>query len=328
MRCSRMDSRSRRWGLILAGGDGKRLLPLTRLITGDDRPKQFCAIQGDETLLGRTRSRVSRSILPSQTLLILTRKHEAFYRDQVVGIPRSRLLVQPSNQGTAPAILYSLLHLRQLDSEGLIAIFPSDHHFSDDETFAFHIESAFSAAASRPEMVVLLGVTPETPEVEYGWIEPGVPLEDPVSSSVYRVSRFWEKPSGMLASDLMDRGCLWNTFVMVGHVQAFLRLIHHAIPRLATAFENIRPSFTTASEASALCDVYGGISASSFSQDVLSVQSGDLTAPRCAGLRWSDLGEPSRVLSVLNETGAPMRFTPHSEEDQVATVQYDTRQRA
>ena len=53
---------SHRWGVILAGGDGKRLLPLTRSITGDDRPKQFCALTGRETLLDQTRRRVSRMI--------------------------------------------------------------------------------------------------------------------------------------------------------------------------------------------------------------------------------------------------------------------------
>jgi len=77
-------------------------------------------------------------------------------------------------------------------------------------------------------MVVLLGVTPETP-VDYGWIEPGVLLGELESGSVYRVGRFWEKPSRMLASDLMDRRCLWNTFIMVGHVKAF-HLIRCAVP--------------------------------------------------------------------------------------------------
>jgi mannose-1-phosphate guanylyltransferase len=106
----------------------------------------------------------------------------------------------------------------------------------------------------------------------------------------------------------MDRGCLWNTFIMVGHVQTFLRLVRCAVPKLMEAFDRIRPSFTTASEASALSDLYGGISSTSFSQEVLSAQSTKLAVLHCAGLRWSDLGEPSRVVSVLHNLGASMEI--------------------
>src|ERR1035438_340978 len=114
------------------------------------------------------------------------------------------MLIQPSNQGTAPAILYSLLRLREVDPHGVVAFFPSDHPFSDDEAFTGHIDSACAAAESRPEMVILLGIPPDTPEAGYGWIEPGIPLGSPVPDSVCRVSRFWEKPDYSLASTLME----------------------------------------------------------------------------------------------------------------------------
>src|SRR5579871_4798338 len=102
---------STRWAVILAGGDGKRLLPLTRKITGDDRPKQFCALTGGETLLKGTRRRVARIIPGHQTLLMLTRTHERYYADVVTEVPSSCLLIQPHNHGTALAITYALTRL-------------------------------------------------------------------------------------------------------------------------------------------------------------------------------------------------------------------------
>jgi len=317
------DVHCHRWGLILAGGDGRRLLPLTRKITGDDRPKQFCPVVGDETLLYQTRRRISRLVPRWRTLLLLTKTHESFYADRIAGMPSSSVLIQPCNRGTAPAILYSLMRLSEIDPKGIVAFFPSDHYFSNDEAFVRQIDAAYETAAFRPELVVLLGITPETPEIEYGWIEPDFPLENPVSDSVCRVNRFWEKPDQALASALMDRGCLWNSFVMVGHVYAFLSLVRHALPDLVESFESIRQSFFTTAEQAAVRDLYSAIPAVSFSQEVLPVQPGNLAVLRATGLGWSDLGNPNRVLSVIENRGVQTEWrfkSSYGEQRQPAGV--------
>jgi mannose-1-phosphate guanylyltransferase len=295
-----VDPGNRRWGVILAGGDGKRLLPLTKRIAGDSRPKQFCAIMNGQTLLAQTRCRVERMVQPRQTLLVVTKTHECFYSDQLNETPSRSLLVQPCNRGTAPAILYSLLRLRESDPNAIVAFFPSDHHFEDNEALVAHVDSAFQSATSSGK-VVLLGIQPGSPEVEYGWIETGAALTNDPSGTVFEVSRFWEKPTPSLASALMERGCLWNSFLMVGQVDAYLGLVRRALPLLLESFESIRPSLLTEREPAALVDLYSGIHGNNFSHEVLAKSPNDLAVLSSANLGWTDLGNSSRVLSVLGE---------------------------
>src|SRR5215831_200722 len=112
------------WALLLAGGDGRRLRPLTRIIAGDDRPKQFCQILPGHTLLEVTERRVARVVPSQRTLVALTRAHERYYRPLLQNRPARALLVQPENRGTAPAILYGALRIAADAPLATVATFP------------------------------------------------------------------------------------------------------------------------------------------------------------------------------------------------------------
>lgn len=294
------------WGVILAGGDGKRLLPLTRLIAGDDRPKQFCVVNGESTLLRQTIDRVSPLIESQRTFLSLTGIHRQYYLEEVCDIPVCRLLVQPENKGTTPAILYSLLRIEALDSGALVAIFPSDHHFSNLDGFYDHMLRAVKIATSHPNKAVLLGIVAESPEESYGWIEPNRAPEGCHTAGLFTVRRFWEKPTYSQAMDLMHRGCLWNSFVMVGYAKCFLAMARRAVPALYRRFAVLRHAVATPREQYAIAEIYAEISASSFSNDVLAAAPRNLLVMRAAGLGWTDLGEPARVLRMLRRKSPPL----------------------
>ena len=217
------------WTLILAGGDGTRLRPLTRQIAGDARPKQFCPLLDGETLLDRTRRRADLLSRPDHQVVVVTRSHEPYYRPLVADLAPGRLVVQSRNRGTAPGLLYPLLRIAELAGDVPVAVFPSDHFVDDDAAFVGAVRSAVEGVHARPDLVVLLGVEASEPETEYGWIEPAaraLPLD---GEPVFPIRRFWEKPSAELAADLLTRGCLWNSFVMVGRISRLPRSVRHRL---------------------------------------------------------------------------------------------------
>jgi mannose-1-phosphate guanylyltransferase len=291
--------RARRWGVVLAGGDGNRLRKLTRFICGDDRPKQFCPLVANQTLLEQTRIRAEQ-IIPSQQILFpLTRSHRAFYL-QEQGIRPSQRVIQPANKGTAPPIVYSLLSIEQQDEDAIVAILPCDHHYPDERVFAAALEASFDIAARRSGSVVLLGAPPQGPETEYGWIELG-PSADCADGASFHVQGFVEKPSSHIARQLLERGSLWNTFVMVGHVRGFLKMVNTALNGLVEALRKSR--LWAGSEAHLDDSLYEHIQSADFSRQVLTVQPQRLIALRLASGGWSDLGHSERVTAALRAAG-------------------------
>jgi mannose-1-phosphate guanylyltransferase len=300
---SRPISMTNRYAIILAGGDGTRLQSMTRAITGDNRPKQFVPVIGGTTLLDQTRRRVALTVAPEHTFIVVTQKHRHFYDSLAHEISPHLLLEQPHNKGTAPAILYALLRVATRSPKALVALFPSDHFFAGDEEFMSYVDTAFDAVRVQPQTVTLLGITPAGPEREYGWIEPQPSVIGNAARSITRVRRFWEKPSATLAASLMEHGCLWNSFVMVGRVDALLRMTRAALPKLYADLVALAPAFETTSERKALAELYSRIDDSNFSHEVLAVRPQDLAVMRVADVGWSDLGEPARVLATLAHLG-------------------------
>ena len=288
--------------LILAGGEGLRALPVTRALFGDDRPKQFCALVGREPLLVQAQRRASLVVPPSRTMLVLTRRHEQYYRGLVYGIPASSLVIQPSNRGTAAAVLYGLLRIARRTPSAPVVILPSDHWVSDEPVFMAHAAAAIGIVRAHSTAIVLLGVAPTRPEREYGWIEPSAPIEE-VWSDLHGVARFVEKPDPARALDLQQSGkSYWNTSVVAGQAEALLFLFAMAQPALVDTFLQAWPQLGTPSEAAAMERLYEGIPASDFSRDILAPHPESLSVLGVSGVTWEDIGNPERLQAAQRRT--------------------------
>ena len=254
------------------------------------------------------RQRAARSISPWHILFPLLRAHRPFFL-QEPGIRPSQRIIQPLDRGTAPAIANSILSIHQRDKNALVAILPCDHHYPDEPAFTAALEAAFHLAARHPASVVLLGVTPRNTETVHGWIELGQPVGDSAvdssavdssavgsSNDMFHVRSFCDRPSPRFAKQLADHGALWNTLVMVGHVDAFLDMINGARAGLANAFHGC---LWDGEEANIPERCYQRIYAVDFSRDVLSIQAPKLLALRADLPGWNDLRDPQSLIEVL-----------------------------
>jgi mannose-1-phosphate guanylyltransferase len=291
------------WALILAGGDGTRLRALTRQIAGDPRPKQFCPLLDGETLLDRTRRRVDLLTRPDRQVVIVTRPHEPYFRPLVTDLAPDRLVIQPNNRGTAAGLLYPLLRIADLAGDVPVAVFPSDHFVDNDAAFVGAVGGAVDTLAGDPDRVILLGIEAASAETEYGWIEPlGQPL-GPQAPPVLPIQRFWEKPAPDLAAELLSRGCLWNSFVMVGRVPAFIDLIRAGAPDLVRAFAPVQRALGSSRERAVVDRVYASLDPVNFSERVLEPSAARLGVVRLKGIEWSDWGNAERVFATIRRTG-------------------------
>ena len=288
------------WGVVLAGGEGTRLLPLTRHIASDSCPKQFCALTGSRTLLRQTLDRIFPLVPPERTVVVGTRAHWGYLHRELPG-PVPHRLVQPADRGTAPGILWPAHWVSWRDPEAVVAIFPSDHFVLQERAFLAYVRRAMRVVRERPELVVVLGLQPDGPEEEYGWIEPGEPV--PEAPECFRVRAFWEKPTAERARGLFRAGFLWNSLVLVARVNALVALGRAHLPDVTARLWRIGAFAGSEQEAWAVHQAFALMPSANFSRDVLACGDPSLVVLPVCGILWSDLGTPDRVVRTLRRVG-------------------------
>ncbi|HTO55825.1 MAG TPA: sugar phosphate nucleotidyltransferase [Myxococcota bacterium] len=274
------------WSIILAGGEGRRLRELTTTRAGVTVPKQFCSLNGGPSLLANTLQRAESVSKRERTVVVVSSRHERFWRDELRWLPSENVIVQPQARGTGPGLLLPLLSVLERDPAAEVLVLPSDHHVDDERTLHGAFESAFDAVRDDPRQIVLLGVTPDAPDTQYGWIVPadGAALARGASG----IELFVEKPDRETARSLLARGALWSSFLFASHGLGLLAAFSRAQSALVRAFAE-RP----------LEAVYRKIPSVDFSREVLERVADRLGVVRVPPCGWSDLGTPDRIASVL-----------------------------
>jgi mannose-1-phosphate guanylyltransferase len=282
--------------IVLAGGEGQRLAPLTRALYGTAVPKQFAVISGERSLMQTTIERAKALTTPSRISVVVTAHHEGVARQQLEPYPDVELVVQPRNLDTGPGLLLPLVRILTRDPSAHIIFLPSDHHVANPAPIVRALGE--TGRHELAERISLLGVMPTGPEVEYGWIVRGPQI---AHTAAFVVRRFHEKPNPSIADQLWRDGELWNTFISAGPAELFWTLARRHLPSHAERLERYAAALDGGNEGPALRAAYDGMTAANFSHAVLS-QAEHLAVLPVAGSGWCDWGSPQRVLASLAGT--------------------------
>jgi len=221
-------------------------------------------------------------------------------------------MLQPLNRETGPGVLLPVMHIYKRYPQSIVAVFPSDHFILEEERFMAHVDLAFRVVQQDPSLIVLLGIKPNRPEAEYGYILPNGKLSSLASMEVHGVESFIEKPQAQTATELGTRGALWNSMVMVFETKSFLSLVRLVAPALHRSFQPIYEAIGTSAETVVVEDCYRDMKQSNFSKDLLEVFAVQhrirLAVIPVNGVLWSDWGSAPRIMKILQETASIKRL--------------------
>jgi mannose-1-phosphate guanylyltransferase / mannose-6-phosphate isomerase len=284
------------WPVVLSGGSGARLWPLSRTMY----PKQLLALTEQLTMIQATAARVTETFGFQPMLVIAGEDHRFLIADQLVaqGQSPAAILLEPEGRNTAPAVALAALWAIAQDPEAVILVIPSDHVIRDVP--AFHAAIATALGAAQAGALVTFGIAPDGPETGYGYIRRGAAVGD----GIHAVARFVEKPDMATAIRLSTDGeHSWNAGIFLLHARTYLNELNRVSPDIATAMQQ---AFNTLSSDQSFIrpGKQAFLSSPSISIDYAVMEKTDKALVVPVSMGWSDVGSWDALWAISPQDSA------------------------
>jgi mannose-1-phosphate guanylyltransferase / mannose-6-phosphate isomerase len=282
------------WPVILSGGSGTRLWPMSRSLY----PKQLLPLTAADTMLQATARRTPQGADFHAALVVAGEDHRFLIKGQLESIKlnAAAILLEPEGRNTAPAVALAALHLRNLDRDALMLVMPSDHVIADVAAFHAAVDAARSVAQAGK--FVTFGITPNAPETGYGYIEMAEAI---AGSRVQNVARFVEKPDAATAATYLASGkYVWNGGIFFFSATAYLDALAKLAPDILNACTTAMDSAKT-DGVFIRPDAVSFASAPSISIDYAVMEKTDNAAVVPVSMGWSDVGSWAALWEIGNK---------------------------
>ncbi|MCK4975611.1 MAG: mannose-1-phosphate guanylyltransferase [Anaerolineales bacterium] len=281
------------YAVIMAGGGGTRLWPLSRKA----RPKQMLRLLDERSLFQTAVDRL-QGVFPPERILVVTVEDQASeLLLQCPAIPQENFILEPMPRGTASVVGLAAVTLQDRDPQAVMAILTSDHFIGNEDGFIHLLLAAYDVA--QDGYLVTLGITPTFPATGYGYIQRGDQLGSYRELDVYQALRFKEKPDQDKAhSMLADGDHAWNSGMFVWRVDRVMAEFEAQMPELFASLGEIASKLGTAEERVTIHKQWAQLKPETIDYGIME-GAGQVAVIPAGGLQWSDVGSWDSLFDVL-----------------------------
>lgn len=281
------------YAVIMAGGGGTRLWPLSRTT----RPKQMLKLGSERTLFQIACDRLAGLFPPERILVVTVAEQAVDLQKQVPEIPVENYLLEPMPRGTASVVGLAATVLYKRDPQSVMAVLTADHIIENVAYFQKLLRAAHKAAQSR--LLVTLGITPTVPSTGYGYIQRGELLDTIDGQRVHKVIRFKEKPSAEAAQKMLaDKDHDWNSGMFIWRSEDILAEFSSQMPELSATLDAIGTAWGTDSQESIFNELWPKIEPETIDYGIMERAQRVAVLP-AVGLGWNDVGSWDALFEVL-----------------------------